>query len=104
MPEFSFAFSYDMRRGAAWLTLQGCLDRAGAQRLRSVLRTVIGGLAPHEVLVDVRDMACLDSASVHQVIHAGAGAEHYDCDIVLVRRGMTRYLRHPAQSFDPAVA
>jgi anti-anti-sigma regulatory factor len=84
MREFSFAFSYDMHRGVAWLTLLGGLDRAAAQRLYGVLRTVVGGLAPQEVLVDVRDLAYPDGASVHQLIRAGAAAEHYDCDIVLV--------------------
>jgi len=86
MPEFSFAFSYDVHRGVAWLTLLGCLDRAGAQRLQGVLRTVVGGLAPREVLVDMRDVACSDGVSVRRLVRAGAAAGRGGCDVVLVDR------------------
>jgi anti-anti-sigma regulatory factor len=104
MPEFSFDFSYDPHRRVAWLTLHGHLDQAGAQRLQGVLGTVVGGLAPREVFVDVRGMARLERASVRRLIRAGAAAERYDCDIVLVNKGLTRDLQHPAQHNNPAVA
>jgi hypothetical protein len=84
MPEFSFAFSYDVHRGVAWLTLLGGLDRAGARRLQGVLRTVVSGLAPREVLVDMRDVACSDDVSVRRLVRAGAAAGRGDCDVVLV--------------------
>jgi hypothetical protein len=86
MPEFSFAFSYDIHRGVAWLTLLGCLDRAGAQRLQGVLRTVVSGLAPREVLVDMRDVACSDGVSVRRLVRDGAAAGRGGCDVVLVDR------------------
>jgi anti-anti-sigma regulatory factor len=104
MPEFSFDFSYDPHSGVAWLTLYGHLDRAGAQRLQRVLGTVVGGLAPQEVFVDVRGMARLERASVRRLIRAGTAAERHDCDIVLVNKGLTRDLRRPAQCSNPAVA
>jgi anti-anti-sigma regulatory factor len=86
MHEFSFAFSYDVHRGVAWLTLLGCLDRAGAQRLQGILRTVVGGLAPREVLVDMRDMACSDGVSVRRLVRASATAGRGGCDVMLVDR------------------
>ena len=104
MPEFSFEFSYDPHRRVAWLTLHGDLDQAGVQRLHGVLHTAVSGLAPQEVLVDVRGMARLDRASVRRLIRAGTAAERYDCDIVLVNRGLTRALRPPARLSNPAVA
>jgi anti-anti-sigma regulatory factor len=104
MPEFSFEFSYDLHRRVAWLTLHGHLDEAGAQRLQDVLGAVVGGLAPRKVLVGVRDLARLDRAVVRRLIRTGTAAGRYDCDIVLVNRGLTRDLRHPAQCSNPAVA
>jgi anti-anti-sigma regulatory factor len=75
-----------MHRGVAWLTLLGCLDRAGAQRLQRVLRTV-GGLAPREVLVDMRDVAYSDGVSVRRLVRAGAmAAGRGGSDVVLVDR------------------
>jgi anti-anti-sigma regulatory factor len=74
-----------MRRGVAWLTLLGCLDRAGAQRLQRVLRTV-SGWAPREVLTDMRDVACSDGVSVRRLVRAGAMAGRGGGDVVLVDR------------------
>ena len=55
MPGFTFAFSYDKLSRVAWLTLSGVLDTAGLQRLRGLLRTIVGALAPGGVYIDVRD-------------------------------------------------
>lgn len=87
MADFSFAFSYDRSRGVAWLALDGCLDGPAAGRLRRVLRTALGGLAPRRLLVDARDVTHVDGGSIHSLLRAGPPTDRPACDIVLVTQG-----------------
>ena len=79
-PAFQCSWA-DGGRDTAWLRLAGELDVATTPRLTRVLRALRARL----VVLDLRELAFMDSCGVHAIVNAGARARQLGRRLVLLR-------------------
>ena len=73
----------DGGRDAAWVRLAGELDIATTPRLERVLREP--GLQARLIVLDLRDLAFIDSSGVHAIVDASAHARQAGHRMLLLR-------------------
>ena len=98
-PAFQCSWA-DGGRDAAWVHLAGELDIATTPRLERVLREP--GLQARLIVLDLRDLAFIDSSGVHAIVDASARARQAGHRMLLLRGrpGVDRVFTLTASSED----